>query len=130
MQTNVPRRFMPRMRSHSSISISASGVALFSTPALLNAQSRRPKALTARATAAWTSSGFDTSQVIASTSAPAALTCSAVSCRATSPRSVTATRAPSAANATAVARPMPLAAPVINTVLPSKRFKLVVVVIS
>jgi DNA-binding transcriptional LysR family regulator len=34
------------------------------------------------------------------------------------------TRAPSAAKATAVARPMPLAAPVMNAVLSSKRFEL------
>src|SRR4051795_3716172 len=90
----------------------------------------RPKVLTACAIAAWTSSGFDTSQVIASTSAPAAFTCSAASCSAASPRSVTTTRAPSAAKAIAVARPMPLAAPVMNAVLPSKRFELAIVVIS
>src|SRR3954464_6223016 len=130
MQTNVPRRFMPRMRSHSSISISASGAALFSTPALLNAQSMRPKISTVRATAASPSSVFYTSQLIAATSAPAAFTCSAVSWSAASLRSVTATRAPSAANAIAVARPIPLAAPVIKAVLSSKRFKLAIVVIS
>ena len=80
--------------------------------------------MTVRATAASTSSGFDTSQAIASTSPPAFLTASAVSCSASSVRSRIATRAPSAAKAIAVARPMPLAAPVTKATLPMKRWGL------
>jgi hypothetical protein len=75
------------------------------------------------ATAAATSSGFDTSDVTVGTSPPAVFIRSAVSCSAASPLSVMTTRAPSAAKAIAVARPIPLAAPVTNAVFSSKRFE-------
>src|SRR4051812_48986412 len=55
-------------------------------------------------------------------SAPAFLAASAVSDRVSSVRSRRATRAPSVAKAIAVARPMPLAAPVMKATLPQKRW--------
>src|SRR3954470_4115898 len=121
MHTKVPRRLMSRMRSHSSSSISCSGCALFSTPALLKAMSSRPNRSTTCATAASTCSGIETSHAITSTSPPACFRAASVSLRATAVRSRMATRAPSAAKASAVARPMPLAAPVTRATLPVKR---------
>src|SRR3954468_11015627 len=121
MHTKVPRRLTSRMRSHSSSGMSATAKALFSTPALLKAKLRRPKASTVRATAASTCSGTEISHGIERTSPPAAFTCAAVFFSASSVRSRIATRAPSAANAMAAARPMPLAAPVTKATLSVKR---------
>jgi hypothetical protein len=67
---------------------------------------------------------LDTSQAMIRTSPPASLIASAVCRSASSVRSRMATRAPSVANATAVARPMPLAAPVTKATLPGKRLEL------
>jgi hypothetical protein len=47
MHTNTPRRLIAMIRSHSCSVISAVGLTFCSAPALLNAMSRRPYALTA-----------------------------------------------------------------------------------
>ena len=89
-------------------------------PALLNAQSSRPKAATVRATIAATSASRLTSPPMAIAWPPAALISPTVPAALSSVRSATATRAPSRLMATAVARPIPDAPPVTSAVLPSR----------
>ena len=83
-------------------------------PALLKQTSRPPKRSTAVAYIAWTSAASVTS---ARTYSPSISSASAVP--PASSRSATTTCAPSAANRRALARPMPLAAPVMTATLPS-----------
>src|SRR4051794_37490729 len=83
-------------------------------PALLNSTSSPPNRSIAAAYIAWTSSGSVTS---ARTNSPP--TSSACALPPASSRSATTTCAPSAANRRALARPMPLAAPVMTATLPS-----------
>jgi hypothetical protein len=61
-----------------------------------------------------------TSPTIASVFPPAARISSAARLSSSAPRALIATFAPSAANAAAIARPMPLLAPVTNTDFPFK----------
>jgi hypothetical protein len=72
----------------------------------------------ASSTTALISSRFATSSVQAFAISPLAVISAATARAPSAPKSVTATRAPSAANTRAVARPMPLAAPVMRTVNP------------
>src|SRR5258705_9742900 len=89
-------------------------------PALLNAQSIRPKADTVRATIAATSASRVTSPPMAIARPPAALISATVAAASASTRSATATRAPSRAITTAVAWPIPDAPPVTRAILPSR----------
>src|SRR5437867_12771863 len=121
MHRKTPRRSMLMIRSHSSSSTSAVGTNFFgSTPALLKATSSRPKASPALSKAALTSSPRVTSHVTASARPPCSSIMRAVSWLPCSDTSVTTTLAPSRANASAAARPMPLAAPVTNATFPVK----------
>ncbi len=90
------------------------------TPALLKAQSIRPNAETVRATIAATSVSRVTSPPIAMAWWLEALISATVAAALSSLRSATATRAPSRAIATAVARPMPEAPPVTSAIFPSR----------
>jgi hypothetical protein len=101
--------------------ISWTGLIGCSTPALLKAMSRRPNRSTADCSAALMSSPRVTSHVTASDRPPACSITRAVSRVPWVAMSPTTTLAPSCANARAVARPMPLVAPVTNATLPSKR---------
>src|SRR4051794_15642321 len=83
-------------------------------PALLKRTSRPPNRSIAAAYIAWTSPGLVTS---ACTNSPSISAASAAP--SSSARSATTTCAPSAANRRALARPMPLAAPVMTATLPS-----------
>src|SRR6185312_1806791 len=89
-------------------------------PALLKAQSMRPNAETVRATILATSVSSVTSPSTAIDWPPMPLIMATVPSRPSFERSDTATRAPSRAIATAVARPMPDAPPVTNATLPSR----------
>src|ERR1700761_454046 len=90
-------------------------------PALATITSSRPKVVTAASTIASASSLFETSPTTARTSPPAAaMLARSVSSRAAS-TSLTTSRAPSAAKRSAVARPMPLEAPVTTATLPFRR---------
>src|SRR5581483_10760773 len=86
-------------------------------PALLCAQSSRPKCLTAAATVASTSAARVTSHLWNAASPPALLIRATVSSPAGT-ASTTSTLAPSRAAAKAEARPIPLAAPVTKATLP------------
>ena len=109
------------MRSQSSSVMSAAGVLGCSTPALLKAMSMRPNASVGRCSAAWIASLLVTSQPTASAVPPSASIDATVSRPCSSVRSAATTLAPSRANAIAVARPMPLPAPVTKATLPAKR---------
>ena len=91
-------------------------------PALLNAKSSRPNASTVLASAAFTSAAFVTSHRAATARPPCPSTRRTVSRLPSSDTSATTTLAPSRANATAAARPMPFAAPVTNATFPAKPF--------
>src|SRR5437899_10374863 len=118
MHRKTPRRLVSMIRFHSSSSYSAVGAGfLGSMPALLNAKSSRPKVLSK---AALTSAARVTSHRTASARPPCASIMRAVSWLPCSDTSATTTLAPSWANASAAARPMPLAAPVTNATFPVK----------
>src|SRR5947209_6775984 len=121
MHRNTLRRLVSMIRSHSSSSYSAVGAAfLGSMPALLNAKSSRPKASTVLSRAAFTSAARVTSHRTATARPPCSSIMRAVSWLPCSDMSAATTLAPSRANASAAARPMPLAAPVTNATFPPK----------
>ena len=82
------------------------------TPALFTSTVGGPSSAATRATAASTCSASDTSAPTASARPPAASIASTVPFAAASSRSITATARPSAASRSAVAAPIPRAAPV------------------
>src|SRR4051794_12415317 len=122
MHRKTPRRLMSMIRFHSSSSYSAVGAGfLGSMPALLKAKSNRPNASTVLARAAFTSSAPVTLHRTASARPPCSSIRRAVSWLPCSDTSAATTLAPSRANASAAARPMPLAAPVTNATFPENR---------
>ena len=90
-------------------------------PALLNIESSRPKRSRAPATSARSESGSRTSVGIETASPPASAIMSAVSWPVSGLISPIATRAPMSAMPIAIARPMPLPAPVTTATRPSMR---------
>src|SRR5438067_12169121 len=121
MHRKTPRRLVSRIRFHSSSSYSAVGAGfLGSMPALLKAKSSRPKASTVLARPTFTSSARVTSHRTATARPPCSSIRRAVSWLPCSDTSAATTLAPSRANASAAARPMPLAAPVTNATFPPK----------
>src|SRR4051794_3249645 len=101
-----PWRLSATIRSHSSTGASTIGPSSI-TPALLMTMSSRPSSRTVRSTAATACS-----RSVASVSIDRPPICSASASRRSLRRAATATVAPSAASARAVASPMPLLAPV------------------
>src|SRR5215510_4757288 len=87
-------------------------------PALLCSTSRRPNVSSVARIAAWRLASSVTSVRMAMAPLPARC---AVSSPATAAMSATTTLAPSRANSTAVARPIPVAAPVMKATLPARR---------
>src|SRR5438309_3541364 len=81
-------------------------------PALFTRMSIGPRLVRISPTTRSTSAGFDTSRIQPCAAPPAAVISSTTVCTRSAPRSTTATLAPSSAKRCAVARPMPLAAPV------------------
>ena len=118
---HAPRTLMSMTDSNCSSLCSANGCIPPGMPALLNAQSRRPWRSVASATSATTSSRRVTSVASHAASPPASETSLAVSASASSARSPSTTFAPSRANVSAEARPIPPAAPVITATLPSSK---------
>src|SRR5712692_2421953 len=116
----APRRFVARMRSQPSSSISRNARSS-AMPALLTSTSIRSQRSSAAATAPSTAAASLTSAECVHALPPAA----AISCAAWSSgsrrRPISITSAPSAANRSAIARPIPCPAPVTTTVRPSKR---------
>jgi len=116
--SHTPLRLMEMTRSQFSSVQSAVGALLPSMPALLNATSSRPKFSIAWFTALSTSAGFDTSVLTNMASPPAFLIAWAASSPSLTRTSARTTLAPSRAKASAVARPIPAAAPVTRATLP------------
>ena len=114
MPRKTPRRFTATRRSNTSSSVSSSGW-WASIPALLNTTSSRPNVSTAAANIAFTSAACETSARTAIASWPISAAADSW-CPLTSAQT---TLAPSAANSSAEARPMPDPAPVTTATLPS-----------
>src|SRR5215470_9120371 len=113
------RRLMPTTRSHSARDISRNGTTR-SAPTLLTRMSSRPAVEISKSAAAWQLSVEVTSPVNGTARAPATSTSLATCLRLSLSRSNKhRTADPSSANLLAVARPTPLAAPVISALLPS-----------
>src|SRR3954454_23441074 len=117
MQFQTPFRFTAVMRSNSPPLASAVSTAGDITPALLKAASRRPKVDTVCSIIAFTSASFVTSQRTPIALWPASTICLAAARDSASLTSASTTAAPSAANACAVVKPMPDAAPVTSATL-------------
>src|SRR5207247_871404 len=117
---NAPRRFVPRTRSQLSSSSSRNACSS-AMPALLTSTSIRSQRCKAAATASSTAAASLTSAGCVQALPPAA----AISCAACSSgsrrRPISITSAPSAANRSAIARPIPCPAPVTTTFRLSKR---------
>ena len=96
-------------------------------PALLNAMSSPPNVTTVWRSAACTAPLSVTSHTIASPRAPTASTCRTVSRLSLSLSPTTVMSAPSRANRSAVARPIPLPPPVMKATLPVKRLLCVLI---
>jgi hypothetical protein len=126
---NTPRMLVLTTRSHSSTASSAVSASFCSTPALLKAKSRRPKVSMACPRQLFTSSVCDTSHLTGSARSSASLMMLVVSWLPCSEISATTTLAPSSAKAIAVARPMPLAAPVTNATFPLKLLVFIITLI-
>src|SRR5262245_19802076 len=121
MHRKTPWRLVSMIRFHSASSYSAVGAAFVGRiPALLKAKSSRPNASTVLSRAAFTSSARVTSHRTASARPPCSSIMRIVSWLPCSDTSATTTLAPSRANASAAARPMPLAAPVTKATFPAK----------
>ena len=119
MHRNTPRRLMAMMRSHSSSVISAVGLVACLDAGVVEGDVEAPERLDRRLAARpSTSSDRVTSHLTASARPPVCSIIRAVSWLPSSAMSATTTLAPSRAKASAVARPMPLAAPVTNATLP------------
>src|SRR5579875_21693 len=116
---NVPRMFVAIPRSNSAGSMSASGAGSGPALALLNAASSRPYLSTAASTRSRTEPASDTSARTAAAWPPRASIRFATDSRAAASRAARTTAAPAAANASAVAAPIPLLAPATSATCPS-----------
>ena len=114
----VPRMLVAMPRSNSSGSISASGAGSGPALALLNAASRRPNTVTAWSTTSRIDATSVTSAPTASARPPRAWMPSATALSAVVSRAARTTAAPAAANASAVAAPIPLLAPATSATRP------------
>src|SRR5215213_4469810 len=119
MHKKALRRSMSINLDQSSSVVSTSAVGGCSTPALLNATSSRPRSRTVRSTRSLISLEDVTSQGTARTRPPCTARMSAVSSLPAASMSAKTTSAPSVAKAAAVARPMPLPAPVTTATFPA-----------
>ena len=116
------RRIAPKsLRSKSACQVSSvtdSNTPVAEVPALLTRISMRPKASIAPATTRAQSSARLTSACIGATLPPAATICAATASSNSRPRATMTTLAPSAANITAVALPIPWVPPVTMATFP------------
>src|SRR3990170_3495387 len=117
----TPQRFTPSTHSQS-FSVFCHVTPPTPTPALLHRTWTAPIVSTVNLASASTSSDLETSVRFAVTAAPAAFSSRSVRFSASSSRSASTTFMPSAANRPAIARPMPLAAPVTTATFPFSSF--------
>src|SRR6266446_7346014 len=113
--SSVPKTLVSKVAAKLSVDCSVIGPNWPSVPALLTATSRRPKCSTTCSTRLRTSDSWRTSARRYSARTPRARSSAASAWPASSRRPDTTTLAPSRAKASAVARPMPVRAPVIST---------------
>src|SRR5690348_13413397 len=118
---NAPVRLTARTRSHSSSAVSGTVLAT-PMPALAHSRSSRPPSRTAARTAPATSSGLAASPAWNTARPPRAVIASATRCPPARSESSRTRAAPWAANRSAPAAPIPLAAPVISPVRPARRW--------
>src|SRR5262245_30210255 len=118
MHRKTPVRFTASVRDQPSRSMQSTVPGAPVIPALLTAQSSRPKAESAAPTAAATSASEATSMRAKRAEPPAASISATAARPPPSSMSQTSTRAPSRARRLAVARPMPDAAPVTSADFP------------
>ncbi len=107
----VPVTLTRRVSSHSSSGISTSGALGPPMPLLLTSTSTRPNSPTAACAAASIDAGSRRSIATTRARRPAVRTCSATSSMGPADRPARTTSAPSAASRSAIARPIPLPAP-------------------
>ncbi len=112
------RRFTASIASQSSGFVPTTGPN-DAVPAAVTSTSRRPKSATVCSTSATTAASCVTSVGTASARPPAALIAAATSAICWRVRAASTTAAPSRANASAIARPMPRPAPVTIATWPS-----------
>src|SRR5438067_3893383 len=112
---------MSKTRRYSA-SVACSSGPFHSTPALLNATSRRPYLPTVKSTMAFTSASLATSARTNAASPPSFLISSTTCAPSFSRRPVRTTLAPARANSIAVVLPMPEVPPVTSATLPEKFF--------
>src|SRR5690349_18663204 len=118
---NVPFMFTAITKSQTFSQSQSSGAFRGATPALFTSTSARPNRFTVSSTSRCESARLVTSPTITSASPRAVLTWAATVSRSADGRSASATFAPSCANTTAVAAPMPDPAPVISATLSRSR---------
>src|SRR6185369_7078492 len=118
---NVPFMFTAITKSQTFSQSQSAGAFRGATPALFTSSSARPNRFTVSSTRRCESARLVTSPTITSASPPALLTWAATVPRSADGRSASATFAPSCANTTAVAAPMPDPAPVISATLSRSR---------
>src|SRR5579875_1889258 len=114
---NTPNRLTSIAYLHISARFSSMGPIGPSTPALLTSTSILPYTSVTLFMNLFTCRGLETSPATAKTSAPCSFNSSSVRCSSASVREVIASRAPFLARPMAMARPIPLPAPVITTTL-------------
>ena len=122
MPWSTPQRLTPSTHCQSASVNSQDAPTTGGTPALLQRMWTAPNASIVLAARASTSAARETSVRTGSTVAPPAFISDAVLARAPSSTSARTTFIPSAAKRSAIARPMPLAAPVTTAVLPLNSF--------
>src|SRR6266849_5518077 len=115
MLSSVPSTLVARVAASLSADCSVTGPGLPSVPAVLTATSRRPNRATVLSTKARTSSSWRTSDRTNSASVPSLPSSLTSFSPSSSCRPEITIRAPSCAKASAVARPIPVSAPVIKT---------------
>ncbi len=119
MKYSVPSTPEPKARETSSSLVASREMPTRDWAALFTSMSTVPKALTASATTAWTSSRWVTSQASGMAAPPADLISAAVLSHFESVLPTTTTLAPSLARARAMPRPTPWPAPVTIATFPS-----------
>src|SRR4051812_43345343 len=117
VQRKVPLRWTRIMSSNIAVDMISTGLVV-SMPALLTRMSTSPSAATMAPNAALTAGSSPTSAATPAVLTPCLANAAAASSALAASRSTTPMLAPSRANRSAIARPMPLQAPVTTAILP------------
>ena len=126
LHKNAPVRLTAMTRSHQASSASRKWRIVSVSPALLTSTSTVPKRRTAVSITPSTWAGTETSAAAAAADPPRAVIAAATASAPAGATSLTTTCAPSSPKRTAIARPMPRAAPVTIATLPCIRVPTVI----